>query len=241
MQKLAVFDIDGTLFRWQLYHELVFELKSRNHFSADESLALDQALTSWQAKHISWRDYESLVIHAIENNITTILPQVLEESARAVVERSGHKIYGYTAKLLKELQQQDFYTLAISASQQEIAEQFASQYGFDDCVAALYERIDGVYTGKKSRVIHGRKDIIILDYLLQHPDITLEGSVAIGDSGGDTAMLEIVENPIVFNPSDDLLDIAMEKNWQIVIERKNVAYTLKADDGHFILAQTDRF
>ena len=241
MKKLAIFDIDGTLFRWQLYHELVFELKERDHFTDSEAKALDEALISWQAKHISWRDYEMLVIHTIEEHIRDITPQSLEASAQAVIERSAHKIYGYTAKLLKQLREKGYFTLAISASQQEIAEQFAAKYGFDDCIAALYERSDGVYTGVKARVIHGRKDEIIRDYLAEHPELTLEGSVAVGDSGGDTAMLELVETPIAFNPSDDLLDVALEHGWRIVIERKNVAYTLESTDGHVVLAKTDRF
>jgi FMN phosphatase YigB (HAD superfamily) len=33
-KKLAIFDIDGTLFRWQLYHELIYRLKDQGYFSA---------------------------------------------------------------------------------------------------------------------------------------------------------------------------------------------------------------
>lgn len=241
MKRLALFDIDGTLFRWQLYHELVFELKGSGHFSDSESSALDDALISWQAKHISWRDYELLVIHTIEHRIREIVPSELEQAARAVVERSGHKIYGYTASLLRQLRQDGYHTVAISASQQEIAEQFASRYEFDDCIAVVYERDNGVYTGRKSRIIHGRKDEIVREYLAEHPDLTLEDSIAIGDSDGDISMLELVEKPIAFNPSEVLLDTAMEHGWSIVIERKNIAYTLEPDNGHVLLAKTDRF
>ena len=31
-KKIAVFDIDGTLFRWQLFHELVAELGKQGLF-----------------------------------------------------------------------------------------------------------------------------------------------------------------------------------------------------------------
>ena len=50
MKKLAVFDIDGTLFRWQLYHELVFRLKDLGYFNSDDAHELEAALTSWQSK-----------------------------------------------------------------------------------------------------------------------------------------------------------------------------------------------
>jgi HAD superfamily phosphoserine phosphatase-like hydrolase len=241
MRQLAVFDIDGTLFRWQLYHELVFELKTIGSFSEVEAAALDDALTSWQAKHISWRDYELLVMETIERHITEITPETLETAAKIVVERSGHKIYGYTAQLLASLQQSGYYTLAISASQQEIAEQFAKRYRFDDCVAAVYERKDGRYTDQKTRMVYGRKDTLLKDYLTEHPELTLEKSVAVGDSGSDIAMLELVEHPIAFNPSEELLDAALTHHWQVIIERKNIAYTLEPKNGQFILAKTDRF
>lgn len=241
MKKLGLFDIDGTLFRWQLYHELVFELKARGYFSEPEAKALDNALLSWQAKHSSWKDYEILVIHTIERHIRQISPLELEQAAQQVVERSGHKIYGYTAKLLQQLNQEGYHTIAISASQQEIAEQFAARYDFDDCIAATYERDNGNYTGEKTRVIHGRKHEVIRQYLDEHPDITLEGSIAVGDTDGDVSMLELVEQPIAFNPSEDLLVAAIDRGWKIVIERKNIAYTLEPTDGHVVLAKTDRF
>ncbi len=241
MQKLAIFDIDGTLFRWQLFHELVFELKSLGRFSQSEAAELDSALTSWQAKHISWRDYEHLVIHTIDNNLTAIKPSELEDAARSVVERSGHKVYSYTAQLLKRLQGEGYYTLALSSSQYEIAAQFADRYGFDACIGQTYERDGDRYTGTKQLIVHGRKDIIIKEFLAAHPELTLDDSVAIGDSGGDTAMLELVARPIAFNPAEELLETALERHWKIVLERKNIAYTLEDHDGHVVLAKTDRF
>lgn len=241
MKRIAVFDIDGTLFRWQLYHELVFELKGLGHFSDSEALGLDTALTSWQGRRISWRDYETKVIHAIEDNIVRITPEVLEAAARSVVERSGHKIYNYTAKLLRELQTQGYFTIAISASQQEIAEQFAARYDFDDCIAAVWEREKGSYTGRKSRVIYGRKDEIIREYVTEHPEFTLDGCVAVGDSDGDISLLQMVDTPIAFNPSEELLAAATANKWQVVIERKNIAYTLGPHDGSYLLETTDSF
>ena len=241
MKKIAVFDIDGTLFRWQLYHELVFELKALGRFTKQESEALDVALISWQAKHISWRDYEHLVIHTIDKHLTTIKPSELEQAAQSVVERSGHKIYSYTAKLLKRLQDEGYYTLALSSSQREIAAQFAAKYDFSDCIGQTYERTGDTYTGAKQVIVHGRKDVLINEYLSKHTDLTLEDSIAVGDSGGDISMLELVTHPIAFNPSEELLESALENSWKIVIERKNIAYTLEAQDGHVVLAKTDRF
>lgn len=240
MKPLALFDLDGTFFRWQLYHELVFELKNEGVFAPETAERLDTALIEWQAKRRTWRDYEHEVIHALEPRIKDLSIELLERTARRVVSRSGHKVYNYTKHLLDSLKSKGYYTLAISGSQQEIAEIFAEQYGFDACIGALYGRTGDHFSGEIVRYVPGRKHEIIQEYLSEHPELSLAGSVAVGDSEGDTSMLELVERPIAFNPSSGLLEIAKERGWDIVIERKNIAYLIrKGPDGTFILEETD--
>lgn len=242
MKKLAVFDLDGTFFRWQLYHELVFEMKTRGYFSDDEASQLDEALLDWQARRRSWHDYEQVVLNVFEPKIATYKLAEFESMAQAIVQRSGHKIYAYTRQLHDQLHADGYFTLALSGSQQEVTELFARQYGFDDCIGSLYERGSDTYTGTILRGVAGRKHTLIRDYVAEHPEITLDGSVAIGDSSGDISMLEIVSRPIAFNPDQALYDAAIEHGWHIVIERKSLAYTLqRGADGAFVLAETDRF
>ncbi len=242
MKKLAIFDIDGTLFRWQLYHELVFRLKDLGYFNEADALDLDTALKSWQSKQVSWHDYEMTVINTYTKYLSRIQPADLRTIAKDIVTQSGHKIYNYTLDLLQRLQKQGYYTLALSGSQQEIAEEFAKQYGFDDAIGATFHEVNGRFANQPKRIVHGKKDTIITKYLSSHPELTLEASIAVGDSGGDISMLELVDQPIAFNPAEELLDVALKNNWHIVIERKNIAYTLqKETDGHVILAQTNSF
>ncbi|MCY1563069.1 hypothetical protein D9M68_1005530 [compost metagenome] len=55
-------------------------------------------------------------------------------------------------------------------------------------------------------------------------------------------MLSIVDNPIAFNPTYELLEKALENNWKVVIERKNTSYEIIKDrkSGHHILEKTNR-
>lgn len=241
-QKVAFFDLDGTFFRWQLYLELVFELKERDVFDAETATKLNESFVAWQGKKRPWRDFEITTIQAFESVLTNLTTDTFDDAAQAVVSRSGHRIYNYTKKLLDTLKLKGYYTLAISGSHQEIAGLFAEKYGFDECIGAIYERQDTRFTGNISRFVPGRKHEIIEEFLSVNPDKTLKGSVAIGDSEGDISMLEMVDRPIAFNPSADLLEEAKRRGWEIVIERKSLAYTLKkGDDGPYVLAQTDHF
>lgn len=237
-KKIAAVDIDGTLFRWQLFHELVFELKDQQLLDAEASVALEKAFVDWRGLKTTWHEYENQVVAVITDHITRIKPEELELAARRVVARSGHKVYAYTAQLVKSLKEQGYTLLAISGSQQEIAELFAKRYGFDDCIGMLYERDEkGNYTGKYERFVVGRKAEMIKAYAKENT-ISLQHSYAVGDSKGDISMLELVDNPIAFNPDEDLQNIAKQHGWPIVIERKNLAYRLESDGNGYALAET---
>lgn len=241
MKKLAIFDLDGTLFRWQLFHELVFELNRRGAFDKDTAHQLDTALLEWQAKHRPWNEYEMTIVRTLRNHLTRISPALFDEAASHVVRQSGHKIYNYTKRLAESLKQDGYFLLAVTGSYQEIAEPFATLYGFDDCIGALLERKDDRFTGEVAREVYSQKAALITAYAREHK-LTFDGSVAIGDSHGDIPMLALAERAIAFNPSEELYDEAVKHGWDIVLERKNSAYTLrKGSDGTYLLAQTDHF
>ena len=66
----------------------------------------------------------------------------------------------------------------------------------------------------------------ILTRALRKEDITLEGSIGVGDTESDIPMLEMVETPIAFNPNQKLLTHAKRRGWKIVVERKDVIYEI---------------
>lgn len=241
-QPLAVFDIDGTVFRWQLFHELVAELGKQGLFPQEVAKNIEDKFFQWRALQASWADYENEIVNAIQTNIVEIPPSKLNECAQIVIDRSGHKVYNYTSNLAKKLKSEGYYLLAITGSQQEIAELFAKKHGFDNCIGSLM-KIDeqGNYTKDYERFVIGNKATILQEFLNQN-GFSLSASYAIGDSAGDSQLLELAENPIAFNPDDGLLKIAQANNWPVVIERKNLAYTLSPNiTGDYYLTATDSF
>lgn len=237
-KKLAIFDIDGTLFRWQLFHELVTELTLAKVFPSNTYRLIDDAWQRWRGGEMPFGEYEKLVVETLITYLPLIPIATFEAAAKKVVVQSGHKVHFYTHNLLKELQKAEYYTVAISGSQQEVLEQFAKKYGFDDCIGSVYERRNGRYTGKITREVYGNKGNLLKEYLEAHPELTLQDSVSIGDSEGDIPILEMVDNPIAFSPSEGLFESAKEHEWKVVIERKNISYTLEVQNGKYILAET---
>ncbi len=57
-------------------------------------------------------------------------------------------------------------------------------------------------------------------------NLTLEDSYGVGDTESDASFLRVVENPIAFNPNENLKKVAQENNWRIVVEKKDVIYEM---------------
>lgn len=240
-KKFAVFDIDGTLFRWQLFHELVFELSREGCFPPDVSLTLSQAFAGWRGQNTTWDEYEHQVISAIADNITSISTKQLEVAAKIVLDKSGNNVHAYTAALAKKLKADGYYLLAMSGSQQEIAEIFAKKHGFDYCIGMVHARTNSeTFSGGFERFVVDKKGQLLQAFVTEN-DLIFKGSYGIGDSTSDIPVLQLVDNPIAFNPNETLLKAAQLNGWDIVIERKNIAYTLAKQGDDYGLAKTTAF
>lgn len=240
MKKFAAFDIDGTLFRSGLYREVFYELYKMGVLPND----LTEQTTE---KHREWRhrvhgnafeEFEAIMVGGMDSYITKLRISDYDEAVRHVLEKKAENVYVFTRDLLRKLQSEGYFTVAISGSQQELVEPFARKYGFDAWVGQQWERGDEYFTGNVIKT-HTGKDKII-ERLIREHDLTIDGSYAVGDSNGDSGMLSIVDHPIAFNPTYELLEKALANGWKIVVERKNTSYELeKGTDGHFILANSN--
>lgn len=236
-RKVAVFDIDGTLFRWQLFHELAHDLIDE-FGDTNTNSTVKANFNGWKKREATWSDYEMSLLEAF----TSLRPQISEaefdRAAERIIYRSRQYAYRYTRELARTLKNKGYFLLAITGSDQEVAEPFCKHHNFDSCIGALYERKNGYMTAKQIRRTIGRKAEILRESVEKH-DLTLEGSVGVGDSESDIEFLKLVDRPIAFNPTEGLLGVAKENNWEIVVERKNIAYSMKkgANDT-FILADT---
>lgn len=240
-QKFAAFDIDGTLFRSGLYREVFYELYKMG--SLPPHLGEETTL-----KHREWRhrvhgnafeEFEEIMVGGLDSYLPKLRISDYDEAVKRVIDKKAENVYVYTRNLLRQLQDEGYMTIAISGSQHELVEPFAQRYGFDTWIGQQWERGEEYFTGNVVKT-HTGKDVII-KRLIDEYDLTLEGSYAVGDSNGDSGMLGIVDHPIAFNPTYELLEKALENGWKIVIERKNTSLELTKEPnlGQYILEKTN--
>lgn len=234
-RPFAVFDIDGTLIRWQLYHAVVGKLANANLLGENTATVLKAARRKWKNREHgdAFREYEKQLVICYEDALKSLKPKDFDAMVREVIEEYKDQVYTYTRDLITSLQKKNYLLLAISGSHEELVSAIASYYGFDDYKGTNYERRQDRFSGKKYIASHNKK--IVLESLIEKYRLGKQDSIAIGDSLSDASMLKIVEQPIAFNPDKMLYNEAMKYGWKIVVERKNVIYTMEKHDGSYIL------
>lgn len=226
MRKFAVFDIDGTLIRWQLYHAIVDQLAKQGYLEENAKQKLKKARLAWKKRQHSqaFSEYEKIIIQLYEEAIETLSTADFDTLVVAVIDQYKDQVYTYTRDLLKELRGQGYFLITISGSHNELVEKLATYYGFDAFAGTKYERDGDKFSGQK--FVASLYKAEILKEIVKKNNLSYDDSYGVGDSQSDKAFLELVENPIAFNPNRELYEKATANGWTIVVERKNVIYEL---------------
>jgi len=236
-RPFAVFDIDGTLIRWQLFHAIVDELGRQGHVSPDAYQTIHRARTQWKhrSSQDSFRNYEHQLVKIYDQAVANLPVNIFLQAVRAVFEEYKDQTYAYTRDLIGELKTKSYLLFAISGSQQEVVKLLSDYYGFDDYAGSIYQQIDGRFTGQYD-ILRAERKISALEAMVAKHGASHAGSLAIGDSEGDIPMLEYASDAIAFNPTQTLFEYARDKNWKVVVERKNMIYKLEPSHGSYLLA-----
>lgn len=227
MQKVAFFDIDGTVFRSSLLAELVETFVTDGIFPPDTQAYYRKEYEAWQNREGSYEAYINAVIKVFLENIRGVHYGDLADIGRKIISAQGKQTYRYTRDLIQDLKSKDYYLVAISQSPKTILDEFCSSYGFDKVYGRVYEiGPRDLFTGVVIDEDFIKDKAHVIERVFENESLTREGSIGVGDTDGDISLLESVEMPICFNPNMALYTYAQEKGWPVVIERKDVVYTL---------------
>ncbi len=227
MKKVAIFDIDGTIFRSSLLIELMEAFVREGVLPATTRNVYAKARAKWLDREGSYEDYIGGVVRAFETRIKGVPEKTFLRVAHRVVAASGKRVYRYTRDLVRELHRKGYFVLAVSNSPKIILDPFCKRWGFDKVYGRVYETdARGRLTGKTAYLDLISDKAKILKRAVAHNNLTLTDAIGVGDSEGDIPFLKIVAHPICFNPNRKLFTAAKRHGWKVVVERKDVIYTM---------------
>jgi HAD superfamily hydrolase (TIGR01490 family) len=212
----AFFDLDRTLIRRSSALALAGPLRRRGVISRRRLVAA----AFWQL-FFTARGVNAERVRAAAEDGMRILAGFPVEEMRAVVADAMEPVlrplvYAEPLRLLEQHRARGERTYVVSATLQEIVERIAADLGFDGAVGSTCEIVDGVYTGRSLRAVHGRGKADAVRELAAGHGVDLAASTAYSDSASDLPFLEAVGHPVAVNPDAKLRRIAAERGWPVL-------------------------
>lgn len=227
-RPVAVFDVDGTVFRSSLLIELVDAFIAAGIFPPTVKRLYEREQRLWLDRKGSYEDYIMKVVAAFRGKLKGVRYSDFEAIAEAVIEGKHDRVYAYTRDLIKDLKRKEYFLLAISHSPKLILEPFCKALGFNKVYGFMYELGPGNrFTGEVEELHLMGNKALILKRAVEKEKLSLEKSVGVGDTESDIGFLELVARPICFNPNERLYKYAKRMDWEVVVERKDVIYKIQ--------------
>lgn len=226
-QPVAVFDVDGTIFRSSLLIELVELMIQKGIFPKSVTSEYEAQFENWRNREGGYGEYINAMVDVFLKNIKGVHYSDFADISEQVVANQGKHTYRYTRDLIKDLKKQGYFLLAVSHSPKTILDQFCPLLGFDKTYGMIYEigpedRLTGEVVDKHLIL----NKAYIVKRAVEKEGLTFDNSIGVGDTEGDISFLELVEKPICFNPNANLHRHAKLNDWRVVVERKDVIYEI---------------
>lgn len=225
--KIAIFDIDGTIFRKNLHFELINELVWLKVFPQRVRKELVAIYADWLEHEGVYDDYRRKLVDLYAQYIVGCSSEDVKKASRILMPFHEKRTYIFAEQLIKKFRDENFYIVAISGSPIEIVEEYNRRYlKFDQVLGSVYSvGTDGLYTGGADFEPTKNKGLAAKQIIYEN-HLTFDGSYGIGDTESDASLLELVEYPIAFNPNQNLKTMAEAKAWRMVVEKKDVIYEI---------------
>ena len=226
-RKVAIFDVDGTIFRSSLIIEFLEELIKGGFLEKNIVNEYNKEYLEWINRKGSYENYIEALVNAFMKNIKGMYYGDFADVAERAIAEQKHRVYKYTRDLVHDLKNKNYFLLAISQSPKTILEGFCKNLGFDKVYGRIYELgPEDRFTGKMVGLHLIANKANIVHRALEKENLTLKGSIGVGDTEDDISFLELVEVPICFNPNTTLHKYAKRMGWKVVVERKDVIYEI---------------
>lgn len=240
-KQFAVFDIDSTIARVNLLQLMVGELVALGKLDVGPGKQVETMLHDYRRRidENNFNEYIKQVVDTLFKSLPGGLRvEEYDQVIDAIVKTALSDTYVYTRELLQTLKRNNFFLIAISGAEVKAVGTLAKSLGFDAWVGEVsFIEKNGKLSGEMQTLSQTKDQI--LRSLIEKFDLEIKGSTAVGDSGRDMGVLEMVDSPIVFNPNQALFKIARAKGWMVIIESKDMVYGLVKDGEQYVLKQVN--
>lgn len=224
--KLAIFDVDGTLFDGNVGIEMAKLMIQRKFFNKQ----IIQEIFKWYGKYKNDEVDKSLAVdkayELFSKAVAGLRSADVNILANDAWKKSKNKLFDFVKPLMINLENENFTRMLISGSPVEMIDLLGKEIGIgkNRIIAGKLEVKDGVYTG---RVLYypgssQAKVTLLQNYIFsRNMDVDWQNSIAMGDDERDLGILSMVGKPLAFEPNE-VLRVEAEKLGFEVVDRESV-------------------
>lgn len=217
MKKIAVFDIDRTLSGIHLGVEFLKKMAELGAIQTVSQEVFMRQYKEWSRSHDKTEYYDIHFDDYYTSRLIGVDKHTFEEAGRRVAADAFPHFYKEVLAELQDAQVAGRFIMLISKSPEQAVAEIANlvranghwgwQFNFDDSDKYIDQFI---YPNNESDKAH------IIRQIVTNYHLTLDDSIAYGDSNGDISMLELVSHPTAVNPEPKLLAVANASSWRIL-------------------------
>ncbi|KJS87182.1 MAG: hypothetical protein JM58_05090 [Peptococcaceae bacterium BICA1-8] len=222
--KLAIFDFDGTLFPKDT---LPFLLKQwyKQNYSKIKLLGVVFPLIPTYLKYKMVKNTSSDTINKMRLKAVLGFNQLLagmtEEEIKRFFSLSSAAIKSQLNPAVvakaKKARREGYHTVLLSGAYLLLLNYIKDFLDFDTVIGSEIYFDQGIfYNNKTFNIVTGSSKVDKLKTYFKNEDIDWQASLAFADSMIDLQVLELVGNPTAVCPDPKLLDIALERKWEII-------------------------
>ncbi len=223
MQKVAIFDFNGTLLphdfgpKFLQYHKEFFNeprILRKAYFKIAMKIVKYKLISSYSKEQFSKEAFDDLTYTLKSYDRETIdsfFSYAGKEFARILDEE--------ILRELEKVKSKGYYTVLLSGNYRELLEYMIKEIGIHFVIGSelSYKTVDSKemldFSVDMEIIQNEMKAIRFKEHF---DDINFQSSVAYADSYYDMPILDLVGMPICVNPDDKLLEIANEKEYKVL-------------------------
>ena len=187
--KVVCFDMDGTLIRNTNSVEFLCQLCNKTvEVKAIEDKEHKNEISWILADYLKAQLFNGLKLAEIKNSFNDYI-----------------QVISNLDVVLRELRQQGFKTLLITAGPTQVAEMLSNIYCFDRVYGSEYEVVDDCFTGKIIKHLGDNGKVEKLIEFCADNNISLEEVISVGDGESDIKLFEQTGKSIAINYSKSVI------------------------------------
>ncbi|WP_337959625.1 HAD-IB family hydrolase [Anaerobacillus arseniciselenatis] len=218
--KVAIFDFDGTLFPEETFPLMMNHLKQHPKYKNKYRRFITKILPIYVAYKTNFYPEQKMKEYSMRTYISSFKKASAKEINQFFFEIGSDMRKNLNASVLERIdlhRKNGYYIMLVSGAFLPLLQAVTKDIPFDSIIGTSVPLKNDLFD-KNTPIIHihgaRKKDKIFAQ--LANDSIDWENSFAYGDSYSDLDVLELVGNPVAVKPEPRLLQIAEQRQWEVI-------------------------